>query len=265
MEAERQRKRQETNLKKYGVKYPVQVKEIAKKISETVESRTSEERIKITKKRKATNLKKYGVEFAQQLPETQGKAKNTCLKNYGVENPSYSEECKEKRKQTHLKKFGVGNAFQSEIIKEKIKQTNLKKYGVDNPSQAPVIMDKKVASSYLKKKYILPSGKIELLQGYENFTMDELLEIYNESEIIVNSVEMPEIWYQQNNKKHRYFPDFYIPGENKIIEVKSDYTMQKGLVTNLLKKARCIEMGFNFEFRIYDNKMKLIDEKEFLI
>ena len=61
------------------------------------------------------------------------------------------------------------------------------------------------------------------------------------------------------------FPDFFIPKENKIIEVKSVYTMKIHLEKNWLKKSRCLEMGFNFEFRIYDRNMNLVDEKEFLI
>ena len=62
----------------------------------------------------------------------------------------------------------------------------------------------------------------------------------------------------------RYFPDIFIPKDNKIIEVKSVRTMMLHLETNIIKKIRCLEMGFQFEFRIYDNKMNSIDEKEFL-
>jgi len=40
--------------------------------------------------------------------------------------------------------------------------------------------------------------------------------------------------------------------------------MNLQLKKNLLKRARCLEMGFNFEFIIFDNKMNLVDEKEFL-
>lgn len=287
-EAERQRKRVETNIKKYGVKDPMQTKEIANKITNIAKNRSSEKRHEIINKRKQTNLKKYGVEFTQQLDETKDKMKSTCLESYGVENPSQSPICKEKRKQTHLDRFGVENAFQSDEIKDKIKKTNLKKFGVENPSQSPLIMDKKVAThlknfgvdypaqhletfekqqknKYKRKEIELPSGKVVKLQGNEPFTLlNELLIKYDESEIIMGNKNMPEIWYEQDGKKHRYFPDFYIPKDNKIIEVKSNYTMQIHLKKNFLKKARCLELGFDFEFKIYDNKMNLIDEKEFL-
>jgi len=287
-EINRQIQRVKTNIQKYGVKNPMQTKEIAQKISKASKNRTSQQRQLITNKRKATNLEKYGVEFTQQLKETQDKAKRTCLDKYGVENPSQSIICKEKRKQTHLKRFGVENSFQSEIIKEKIKETNLKKYGVENPSQSPKVAEKKIIThlnnygveypsqnidtfekqrkNMFKRKYHkLPSGKIIPLQGYEPFAVDELLNLYDEQDLELEIKKMPEIWYIGNdNKNHRYIPDIYIPKENKIIEVKSTYTMKLHLEINWLKKQRCLEMGFDFEFRIYDGKMNLIDEKEFL-
>ena len=71
--------------------------------------------------------------------------------------------------------------------------------------------------------------------------------------------------YEYKGKKCRYIPDIYIPKDNKLIEVKSNHTMKLHLERNWLKKKRCIELGYDFEFKIYDNKMNLIDEKEFLI
>ena len=37
---------------------------------------------------------------------------------------------------------------------------------------------------------------------------------------------MPAIWYEMDNIKHRYYPDIFIPCENRIIEVKSTYTLK---------------------------------------
>lgn len=287
-EVERQKKRQETNIKKYGVKDPMQLKEVAYKITKKSKLRTEEDRKIIVEKRKKTNLKKYGVEFCQSLEETKIKSKNTNLKKYGVENPSQVEEFKEKRKQTHLDKFGCENAFQAEELKEKAKKTILEKYGVENPSQYAKFAEKKIDThnknygcdypaqcletfkaqqkgGFKRREFIFPSGKIVKLQGYEPFTLKELLETFDEEKIITNIKLMPEIWYtDNNNKKRRYFPDFFIPSVNKIIEVKSVWTMNLHLEINILKRQRCLEMGFDFEFRIYDGKMNLVDEKEFL-
>jgi len=47
--------------------------------------------------------------------------------------------------------------------------------------------------------------------------------------------------------------------------VKSNHTMKLHLKKNWLKKEKCVSLGYDFEFRIYDNKMNLLDEKDFLI
>lgn len=43
----------------------------------------------------------------------------------------------------------------------------------------------------------MPSGKIIDYQGYENFALDELLNVenINEDDIITNRKDVPEIWY----------------------------------------------------------------------
>ena len=163
-------------------------------------------------------------------------------------------------------KFGVENPSQSPSIMDKKIVTHLKNFGVDFPAQHLETFEKQQKNAYKRKEIILPSGKKILLQGHEPYALlNDLLLIYNEDEIIIGNKHMPEIWYfGEDNKKHRYFPDFYIPKEKKIIEVKSVYTMKIHLEKNFLKKARCLELGFDFEFKIYDNKMNLIDEKEFL-
>jgi len=52
------------------------------------------------------------------------------------------------------------------------------------------------------------------------------------------------------DKKHRYYPDFYIPNENKIIEVKSEYTLNRELERNHIKFEATKLMGFNFVLEI---------------
>ena len=57
---------------------------------------------------------------------------------------------------------------------------------------------------------------------------------------------MPEIWFTDNNKEHRYYVDIYIPSQNKCIEVKSIYTYQRYIKTNFLKKEAAIKIGYSF-------------------
>jgi len=59
---------------------------------------------------------------------------------------------------------------------------------------------------------------------------------------------MPEFWY--DNKKHRYYPDFYVPKDNLIIEVKSGYTLNKNRKRNDMKFESVKNAGYNFKLMI---------------
>ena len=62
---------------------------------------------------------------------------------------------------------------------------------------------------------------------------------------------MPAIWYVgEDGKKHRYYPDFYIPKENLIIEVKSSYTMLYDFYKNNLKAVATKELGYNYKLEV---------------
>jgi len=212
---------------------------------------------------KQTMLEKYGVSHNFQKGDLREKQDAEIMNKYGVTNIFQIEEIKEKSKHTMLGKYGVENPSQDPNVKTKKIETHLKNYGVSFPAQYLETFEKQQKSGYSLKETVLPSGKIMFLQGYEPFTLNELLSVHKEEEIVNDCKYMPEIWYYYNDEKHRYYPDFFIPSDNLIIEVKSVYTMQLDITKNLLKKARCVEMGFHFEFRIYDNKMQLIDESIF--
>jgi predicted AAA+ superfamily ATPase len=110
--------------------------------------------------------------------------------------------------------------------------------------------------SYNKKQYTFPSGNVINYQGYENFAFDELLNIekINETDIIVNRKEVPEIWYNdKNGKKHRHYVDFYIKSQNRCIEVKSAWTNQDK--NNVFEKqTAAIDLGYKYDIWIFDNK-----------
>lgn len=109
-------------------------------------------------------------------------------------------------------------------------------------------------SRYKYKRFELPSGKIVNLQGYEPQVLTELLKTYTEEDIVIGvkeiNLETGKIIYAYGNGTHAYYPDFYIKSENKIIEVKSYYTYNSHLDRNLAKMKACINMGFEFEFKI---------------
>jgi len=126
---------------------------------------------------------------------------------------------------------------------KQVKETNLKKYGVEHLSYLGNLC------SYKKKDYRTPSGKILKIQGYEHFLLDELFDIYDETDIITQWNNMPEIFY---NEKRRYFPDVYISSEQKFFEVKSEYTLFSNIEINKRKFEAVKIAGYKFELIVYD-------------
>jgi hypothetical protein len=134
-------------------------------------------------------------------------------------------------------------------IKEKIAVSNSKRW------QDPEYAANRVSRMYKYKEYEMPSGKIVKLQGYEPQVLAELLKVYSEDDIVTGIKEMNEnlgrISYTYENISRTYYPDFYIKSTNTIIEVKSSYTYKMHESQNNAKKDACIQLGYNFEFKIY--------------
>lgn len=74
-----------------------------------------------------------------------------------------------------------------------------------------------------------------------------------------NTTLMPKIIYEFAEKKHRYYPDIYIPSRQLLIEVKSDYTYKKQLEQNQCKREQAVKDGYTFEFWICDKK-KIVEK-----
>lgn len=161
----------------------------------------------------------------------------------------------EKVKKTSLVRFNTEFASQNIDVRNKFIETCRRKYNCDNPNQNKEIQEKCQKNSKKYKEYIMPSGKIIKIQGYESFALDELLLIYPEEYIIIERKNIPRIEYLDNsNQKRYYFPDIYIEIDNKIIEVKSTWTYKCKSDYNDLKALACKNLGYLFEFWIYDDK-----------
>jgi hypothetical protein len=142
------------------------------------------------------------------------------------------------------------------------KETCLKKYGVEHSSQNQEIMEKASKKSYQKKAYIFPSTRLEYIQGYEKYALDELLHNENieEDKINIGCKNVPTIWYEDEiGKKHRHYVDIFIPSQNRCIEVKSTWTAIKKKDNIFLKQKAGKELGYQYEIWIYDGKGKLVE------
>ena len=237
-------KKKETYLKNYGVENPNQCKEIRDKT-------------------KQTNLEKYGCEYGFQNEEIKTKVKQTNLDRYGYEYGFQNEEIKAKIVQTCLAKYGVKYITQSKDFRDKSKQTNLEKYGVEYVSQNPDILEKMTKNMYKSKEYIMPSGNVIQIQGYEHYALDYLLqtEYICETDIVTGCKNVPTIWYIDiDGKKRRHFVDIFIPNQNRCIEVKSTWTAHINKDTIFLKQLAAKELGYNYEIWVYNEKGQIVDK-----
>lgn len=191
----------------------------------------------------------HGVFNYGQTESAKETRKSTCLNRYGVENVTSLPSVIRKSAETKLIRYGCStfNNHQQSI------QTNLIRYGVEHPAQNTDIHSKSDKGRWYTM--ISPSGLEVKVQGYERFVLPILWERFSESDIIISRKCMPILWWlDNNNKKHRYYPDFYIPKLNLIIEVKSTYTAKYSEYK--LKQITKTMQGLPYEFKVIIMKNK---------
>ena len=132
-----------TNLKKFGVEFPLQ------------------------------QLKKENCEIYQKISQT-------CINKFGVDSPLNNKEVREKIKQTNIQRYGVDNPLKNKEIREKIKQTNIQKYGVDNPLKNKEIWKKSQDNRQISSKSKLENNFLNYLKlKYES---DDIITQYKSKE-----------------------------------------------------------------------------------
>lgn len=183
----------------------------------------------------------------------------TNLERYGFINTGSIQSVKDKIQNTYKEKFGM-HPKKTKEVQDKWKATCLEKYG-GHPNQNIDVQIKSESNSYHYKDYMLPSGNLVKYQGYENTALDELVQIYEEEDIGIGRSNVPVIEYHVGDVKHVYFPDFFIKSENKIIEVKSEWTikLRRGNVEE--KALATIAAGYKYEIWIYSDKRVKVETK----
>lgn len=199
----------------------------------------------IKRKGQYTSLIKYGYINPMKNKNCYQKARNTCLLKYGVKYPQQLDEVKNKIKETNLERYDSVCASNNKEIREKINGECFKKYGVEHHIQRPDIQRKQLLTMRLRKNYILPSGRSIILRGYEPDFLKYVFSnsLLKEDEIDYNPMG---IIYYMNSEKHYYYPDFYIPKFNLIVEIKSWYTRYKLDSYFQNKREATINQGFNY-------------------
>jgi len=248
----------ETTMKNYGVTNCMKndfIKEKQKKSMVEiygVEHNSQLPEIKESKKQKS--IDKYGVDYILQSPEIRKQICLTNIEKFGVDNPQKNKEIKDKTINTVVERYKCRTPLGDPDVLKKSRQTNMEKYGVSHHLQNAECAENHLKSTYKKKHYTFPCGKIIEYQGYENFAYDYLLkkEEILESDIITSRKEVPEIWYEdKEGKQRRHYVDIYIKSQNRCIEVKSIWTIQdKNSVFEKQKAA--LNLGYEYEIWVYD-------------
>lgn len=155
---------------------------------------------------------------------------------------------------TSCQNITLGPPVLSDVSKAKISKTVSDIWLNRTDNERLDVFKKSQQGLSKRKSFQFASGKIIRVRGNEPTALKELLLIYADEDIIAGDELSLSIPYIQCGKKHKYYPDIYIPKDNLIIEVKSKWTYSgkpEWLETNLLKEQACKDAGYNFRFMIY--------------
>ncbi len=200
---------------------------------------------------KVNCLEKNGFESYFQQSDFVEEIKKTNLEKYGSEFYSSTLDFKLKSQATFKKKYGVTNPMKHHNIQNRFKKTMIEKYGVESALQNPKILSKNQEAQYKIKEYIWKDNNISYCQGYEPIVLKELEDMgFIYVDVKTSPEDMPEIWYIFEGKRKRYYPDIFIPKENLIIEVKSEYTINTDKKRNKCKWNATKKLGYNFKVEI---------------
>ena len=264
-----------TCLLRYGVQFPLQSEFIQAKITQKWLEKIGAGRPMTNQKYwKQCMVDKYGVDHYSKTDQFKIDYANTCLDKYGVDHYSKTDQFKIDYANTCLDKYGVDHYSKTDQFKIDYANTCLDKYGVDHPMKTIEIFQKATRNSFCRKPFVYPSGRVDYILGYEGVAIFELLESYNERDIITNVWCIPTFKYKRVSSKARpllnkeyamsvYFPDILLP--DKIIEVKSAYLYKRDK-QNVIEKMKAVaQTGYKGELWVYKSHKKLWFKKEFVL
>jgi uncharacterized protein YlaI len=212
--------------------------------------------------RKKTMMERYGVEYYSKHEDFKGKVEKTSMYRYNFSNYTKTTEYKEKSRITSNIKYGEDYYMKNSDNYKKLQETLISKYGVDNPSQVNGVNIGKRILTNLSKYGVEHAIQNDIIFN-KKFNRKKIDDLYYDSsyelkfinlcrEKEIHIERMKGIKYILENKERVYYPDFYLPKYNLIIEIKSQYTYNYDINQNISKKEGCINKGYNFLF-IIDN------------
>jgi hypothetical protein len=126
-------------------------------------------------------------------------------------------------------------------------------------------MEKASQNAYKRKIYTTKTGKEYSCQGYEHYALKILFEntALNENNVIMGVKNVPIINYQNKDGiDHVHYPDIFINNQNKIIEIKSTWTLEKKSDSVFIKQKSAKNLGYLYEIWVISDKGKIIEKYE---
>lgn len=167
-----------------------------------------------------------------------------------------------KRRSTMMSRYGTINPAQAPGAREKAQKTSQENWGTDHPMKSQAVFDSRRRHNQHLWKDILVDGKVFRVQGYEDLFLKDLDKFNLKS---TDLEEPPTIEYEDAGIVRTYFPDFFVPNQNLIIEIKSSWTLTKHQ-ENLKKKISAVQRaGFNMWVVEYPNRKRKHRLHEYLL
>ena len=245
-------KRKATNLKKYGVEFPLQLKEFKKKAENTT-------------------LKNFGVKYSLQSTRVREKSKITLKNKYGAENYQQSEEAKNNKKYKFVdkpKESEIEKKYTLFLLENEVKLADLKNvcgiYSIKNIVSKELYIGSSTNIGNRFKGYIVDANS-----GYIINKLTKNLVKFGLKNFIFSIIELCS--KEKLLEREQFYIDKYKPilnSKNAIStrkdHIKSRVNAVSGIykITNLINNKFYIGSSKNIESRWAYHKAKFKSNEE---
>jgi hypothetical protein len=208
------------------------------------------------KARKCTLLKNFGVDNPGQIPHVK---KALSLANKGSVKP----RSREHQSKIILSRTINGTLKHTDLTKEKISKA------IHSSEKVAAAIEMGLHVTHEKKHSRCLSGKLGEVHFRSSYELAFLLEMHkNGIEVISAENKSFRVKYEFQKKTCYYYPDFFIPSDQCLVEIKPKNLLKHGSNPQKFEAAEQYCKSMNYDFRIYTEEhlmsikdiVKCIDE-----
>ena len=229
---------------------------------------------------KSTCRIKYGCSCSLGSRIVRAKAEETCKKLYGTAHP-YVFGSKE-HDEVIKRKYNVTNVAKLETVVQKREKTLEARTGCKHALQVKEYREKAEKTCKERHGKSLQECTLGTISKnkvvFQNIRFDSLWEVsyyvfckQHNIEIIRNQGEFSFEYLGRDKKTHRYYPDFYLPSQNKFVEIKSEFFLKDDTILDFtgepnFEKTECVKQHAEIlnGKALLDLGVKLLSKNEFL-